>query len=314
MIILKHRPVAVVKKDNTATSYCFDCSDFFCNACAKVHNQMKISRHHRSVFIQNLKSQDVEELMHRPVMCGEKYPEKETLEYYCQDCKVCACQKCVILKHNRHAMMAMQEAAEEQKMQTAEVVEQAKTKIEHFEEQLVQETALLHKSREDTQAARAKVRTTIEELIQILKQHETAMVAKLDEVDEERQRCHTVQQESFQLLVSQLKSSVGYCDAVLQRNLSFEILQVQQTAVKRCKTLLNEEPEVHIKKPSNVNYVTNEKEVEVVRRAVLGRVFVSYSDSSRSVAEGKRFGRSRGWERIFLYNHNKRFPGKTMLL
>ena len=275
------------EEDNPATCYCFDCSDFFCNACAKVHNQMKISRHHRSIWIQNFKTQDVEELMHRPVMCGEKYHEKETLEYYCKDCKVCACQKCVILNHNRHAMIAMQEAAEEQIMQITEVVEQAKTKIEHFEKQLVQEIALLNKSREDTQAARDKVRTTIEELIRFLRQHETAMEAKLDEVDEERQRYHTVQQESVQLLVSQLKSSVGYCDAVLQRNLSFEILQVQQTAVQRLKTLLNENPEVNIKKPSNVNYVTNEKEVEDVRRAVLGWVFVSYSDSSRSVAEGK---------------------------
>ena len=272
------------EEDNTATCYCFDCSDFFCNACAKVHNQMKISRHHRSVIIQNLKTQDVEELMHRPVMCGEKYHEKETLEYYCQDCEVCACQKCVILNHNRHAMMAMQEAAEEQKVQITEVVEQAKTKIEHFEE-MAQEIAILNKSRDDTQAARDKVQTTTEELIRILKEHEMAMVAKLDEIDEERQRCHAVQQER-QLLVTQFKSSVEYCEAVLQRDLSFEILQAQQTVVKRCQTLLNEAG-VSVKKPLNVYYVTNEKIIEDVRSAVLGRVVVSYSDSSRSEAEGK---------------------------
>ena len=297
------------EENNTATCYCFDCSDFFCNACAKVHNQMKISRHHRSVLIQNLKTQDIEEMMHRPVMCGEKYHEKETLEYYCQDCEVCACQKCVILNHNRHAMADMQEAAEERKMQITEVVEEAKTKINHFEKEIVQEVALLNKSREDTEAARNKVRTTIEELVRILKEHERAMVAKFDEIDEERQRCHAIQQER-QLFVTQLKSSAEYCEAVLQRDLSFEILQVQQTVVKRCKTLLNEESEVNVKKPLNVNYVTNEKLVEDVRRAVFGQVVVSYSDSSQSVAEGKGLKEAEvGIEANFIVTTND-FEGK----
>ena len=297
------------EENNTATCYCFDCSDFFCNACAKVHNQMKISRHHRSVLIQNLKTQDIEEMMHRPVMCGEKYHEKETLEYYCQDCEVCACQKCVILNHNRHAMADMQEAAEERKMQITEVVEEAKTKINHFEKEIVQEIALLNKSREDTEAARNKVRTTIEELVRILKEHERAMVAKFDEIDEERQRCHAIQQER-QLFVTQLKSSAEYCEAVLQRDLSFEILQVQQTVVERCKTLLNEESEVNVKKPLNVNYVTNEKLVEDVRRAVFGQVLVSYSDSSQSVADGKGLEEAEvGIEANFIVT-TKDFEGK----
>ena len=274
------------EENNTATCYCFDCSDFFCGVCAKCHSKMKISRHHRSVLIQNLKTKDVEELMNRPVMCGEKYHDKEALEYYCQECKVCICHKCVILSHNRHAMMDIREAAEEQKIQIMEVVEQAKMKIAHFEMQIARETELFNKSKEDTQAARDKVRTTIEELIRIFKEHEMAMVAKLDEVDEERQRCHRVQQERVQLLATQLKSSVEHCEAVLQRNLSVEILQTQQTLIQRCEILLNEE-EVNLKKPMYVNYLTNEKEVKVLRQTLPGRVVVSCTDSSKSVAEGK---------------------------
>lgn len=283
---LQSQTCSSCEENNTATCYCFDCSDFFCDVCAKCHSKMKISRHHRSVLIQNLKTQDVEQLMHRPVLCGEKYHEKETLEYYCQECKVCICHKYVILIHNRHSIVDIREAAEEQKMQITEVVEQAKSKIAHFEMQIARETELFNKSREDTQAARNKVRTTIEELIRIFKEHEMAMVAKLDEVDEERQRCHTVQQERVQFLATQLKSSVEYCEAVLQRNLGFEILQTQQTLVQRCEILLNEE-EVNVKKPMNVNYVTNEKDVEDVRQAVPGQVVISWTDSSRSAAEGK---------------------------
>ena len=274
------------EENNTATCYCFDCSDFFCDVCAKCHSKMKISRHHHSVLIQNLKTQDVEELMHRPVMCGEKYHDKEALEYYCQECKVCICHKCVILNHNRHAMVDIREAAEEQKIQIMEVLEKAKRKIDHFEMQIAREAELFNKSKGDTQAARDKVRTTIQELIRILKAHEMAMVAKLDVVDEERQRCHTLQQERVQLLASQLNSSVEHCEAVLQRNLSFEILQTQQTLIQRCEILLNKE-ESNVKKPMYVNYLTNEKDVEVLQQTLPGRVVVSCTDSSKSVAEGK---------------------------
>ena len=269
----------------TATCYCFDCTDFFCDVCAKCHGKMKISRHHRSVLIQNLKTQDVKELMHRPVMCGEKYHEKEALEYYCQECKVCICHKCVILNHNRHTMVDIREAAEEQKMQITEVVEQAKTKIAHFELQIARETELFKKSREDTQAARDKVRRTIEELMRIFKEHEMEMVAKLDKVDEERQQRHTVQQERVQLLATQLKSSVEYCEAVLQRNQSFEILETQQILIQRCEILLNKK-EGNVKKPMYVNYVINENDEKDLRQAVPGRVVVSWTDSSQSEAEG----------------------------
>ena len=282
---LQSQPCSSCEENNTATCYCFDCSDFFCDVCAKFHSKMKISRHHRSVLIQNLKTQDVEELLHRPATCSEKYHEKEALEYYCKECKVCICHKCVILNHNRHSIGDIREAAEEQKMQITKVVEQAKTKITHFELQIARETELFNKSREDTQAARDKVRTTIDELIRTFKEHEVAMVAKLDEVDEERQRCHTIQQEGVQFLATQLKSSVEYCEAVLQRNLSFEILQTQQTLIQRCEILLNKE--VNVKKPMDVNYVTNEQGVDDLRQAVPGQVVVSWTDSFQSAAEGK---------------------------
>ena len=176
-------------------------------------------------------------------------------------------------------MVDIQEAAEEQKMQITEALEEAKTKMDHFEKMMAQETEQLKKSKEEIQAARSKVRTTIEELIRGLKEHETEMIAKLDDVDNERQRCHTVQQERVQLLAAQLRSSVEYCEAVLQRNLNFEILETQQTFVNRCKSLLNEE--VNISEPSRVNYETNERAIQTMLHSVPGQVVVVEAEDDR---------------------------------
>ena len=105
------------EENNAATCYCFVCQNFLCKDCFDAHQRLKATRGHRNVLIDNLQAQDVEELMHRPAMCAKKYHENEPLDYYCQDCSVCICSKCSIVSHNRHTLVHLQEAAEEQKMQ-----------------------------------------------------------------------------------------------------------------------------------------------------------------------------------------------------
>ena len=80
-------------------------------------------------MIDNLQEQYVEELIHRPVMCAEKFHENELLEYFCQECQVCICHKCGLVNHNRHAMVDVQQAAEEHKMQMMDAVEKVKEKV-----------------------------------------------------------------------------------------------------------------------------------------------------------------------------------------
>ena len=74
----------------------------------------------------NLQAQDVQELIKRPVMCSQQYHEDQPLEFYCEDCKVLVCYKCSVVSHNRHSMTDIQEAAEGQKSQMAEVVAKVK--------------------------------------------------------------------------------------------------------------------------------------------------------------------------------------------
>jgi len=108
------------------------------------------------------------------------------------------------------------------------------------------------------------------------------------------------------LLATQLKSSVEYCEAVLQRNLSFEILQTQQTLIQRCEILLDKE--VNVKKPMDVNYLTNEEDVADLRQAVPGQVVVSWKDSSRSVAKETARKQQKLEEKLTLQSQPKADP------
>ena len=272
-------------KGNAATCYCFDCHDFYCGDCLRVHNRMTISRGHRNVVIKNLQAQDVKELIHRPVMCAEKFHEKELLEYFCQECQVCICPRCGLLNHNRHAMVDVQQAAEEHKMQMMDVMEKVKEKVSACNMEMKKENELFEKFKEEILAAQSKVTATVEELVTVLREHETAMITKLHDIYETLQKQHAIQQKNFELFTVQLKSSVEYGEAILQRNIAAEISQAKLAIIGRCKELLNAD-KVVIQKFPYVDYVTNEENLQNVRCSVLGQVVCSCTDPRRSLAEG----------------------------
>ncbi|XP_027047457.1 E3 ubiquitin-protein ligase TRIM71-like [Pocillopora damicornis] len=163
------------EENNTATCYCFVCQNFLCKDCFDAHQRLKATRGHRSVLIDNLQAQDVEDLMHRPTMCAKKYHENEPLDYYCQDCSVCICHKCSILSHNRHSLVDLQEAAEEQKMQMTQVFARVKEKLVIVESKISEQTELMNKSEEEICAAEEKVTKFVQEIIRVAKEHETAV-------------------------------------------------------------------------------------------------------------------------------------------
>ena len=43
-------------------------------------------------------------------MCRETHHEKEPLDYYCQECKVCICDKCGQTRHTHHTKVDIQQA------------------------------------------------------------------------------------------------------------------------------------------------------------------------------------------------------------
>ena len=219
-------------------------------------------------------------------MCQEKQHKNERLDYYCQNCKVCICDKCAQTRHTHHTKVDIEQAAEEQKQNLMELVQKMETEIADHEIQIEKTTEMLRKSREKLATARNNALTTVEELIRVLKEHEVAIMTKLDVIEEQQMRDYATQLEHFQLSATQLKTSVEYCKAILQRNKNVEILEAQQRVTERCKGILNA-TKLNIYKPLGVRYKTNEENIQSVRRAFLGEVVVTTTDHLRSVAEGK---------------------------
>ncbi|CAH3180235.1 unnamed protein product [Porites evermanni] len=265
-------------ENNTASSYCFVCQNFLCTPCFEAHQRLKATRGHRNVVIEKLQAQDVEDLIHRPVMCSQQYHENQPLEFYCEECKVLICQKCCIVSHNRHTITDTQEAAQVQKMQMKDALEKVKVETVIYDSKIRKQTELMDKTKNEILSAEQKMTDAVEERIRELREHERVMKAKFAEIYEAQQKHQATQLENFELVLTQLKSCVERGESIVQRNISAEILQTNQAIVKRCEELLKAR-KLDIYKPSHVNYMV-EKKVKI-----LDRIIVSDTDPSLSFAE-----------------------------
>ena len=273
--------------DNSAvTSYCFVCQSFLCATCLEAHQRLKVTRGHRNVLIEKLQAQDVEELIHRPVMCTQKYHENESLEYFCKDCNTCVCMKCGFVSHSRHTLLDIQQAAEERKVQITKAVDEAKAEIVVVERKMKRQMEFMKKSTDEMFASQNKVTAIVDELVQILREHEAAVKARLIQINEAQQRDHETRTEEFRLTVSRLNGFVERGNAILHRNIPSEIIRTELTVTSRLGEL-SKAARVMILQPLHFSYVANEKLEKyrtILKNSGPGKVIASFTDSAQSLA------------------------------
>ena len=221
------------------------------------------------------------------LVCGEKFHENKLFTSFCEQCKVCICEECKQTRHNRHPTVGIDRAAEQHKVDIEEIVQEMKSKIADYTEHVKRTKTSFKRSRERIATARNKVMTSVEELKQLLQEHEKAMITSLDIIEGKEHREHAAQLEHFQISINQLQTHVEWCEDMLLRKKSVEILQTENALIGRCKGLLNAE-KLNIYKPSHVRYEINKEHVENVRSelSVVGRVVIGSTDTLQSVAEG----------------------------
>ena len=266
-------------ENNPAISYCFVCQSFLCATCFQSHQRLKATRSHRNVLIEKLQAQDVQELIHRPIMCSQQYHKDQPLEFYCEDCKVMICHKCSVVSHNRHVMTDAQKAAQEQKIQMAEALAKVRAEILVYETEIKKQTDLKSKNIADIMKAEKKMTNTVEEWIRNLREHEKKMKEEFRGIYEAEQKKHAKRLVRFNLITDQLKSCVERGQGILERNMSAEIIQGNPAILGRCDELLRtRKPDVY--NSPNFNYLV-EKKLDL-----LDQIIITKTDPSMCLAEG----------------------------
>lgn len=154
--------------------------------------------------------------------------------------------------------MSIEQATEEEKLKLQNAVEEVKIQIAQLEMQIRETTELFRISKEKIAAARNNIRTTVEELIRVLKEHENFIMTELDKIEKRQKKDHSIQHEHLQISVKKkLESAVQNCELTMRRKIDVEALQVQMNEIEKSRRVLKANQN-DFYKPSHVGYLRDE--------------------------------------------------------
>ena len=170
----------------------------------------------------------------------------------------------------------------------AKILYEAKVEIVAVDDKINKKIELRKKSKARIAAAEDKVTETVEELIQVLRDHEKTVKEKCSQTDEKQEKDYVAQLQQLRMFATELKKSVKQGEDIFERDIAVEILEGENVVFAPCKELVSQSQKIQVHKPEDVNYVVNTGNVTVLKELVqlcLDKVVVN--DHSQSVAEGK---------------------------
>ncbi|KAL3890197.1 hypothetical protein ACJMK2_002489 [Sinanodonta woodiana] len=195
-----------------ACSKCLECEESLCQTCCYVHENSKLSRHHRISDLGTLEPERKGKIRQR-IFCDQHLEEEVKL--VCKDCKALICVLCKTIKHENHASETVSDAAAEVKKniqikmnhcsdksrritdseQEAEALEKKindaeKKEIKALEDQRLQLIKLI-----DEEVA--KMKEKIQNVYKDLRQQNAALKRRMKE---EQERCSTANNNARQII------------------------------------------------------------------------------------------------------------------
>ena len=235
---------------------------------------------------------------------GPEPVEPPTLDFYCEECKVCFSAQDKKI-HFDHTTMKKRQAVDRQKPKIKEAVKKMEDKIRVYEMKVEEAGDQLTRSQRDIEKARGVVAKTVESLIQMLQDHKKDTENILNDIEE----VHKKHNEHLKQSRKRLKTKSEELQATLNRNDPDEILETCQSVDEYCKDLCDAGRSHHKKPARNVRYETNDEDIQRIKCAILGRV-VSDDNSTTVYSVVEREGLQRV---VFPQNPDPRCKSKTGL-
>ena len=208
------------------------------------------------------------------------------MDYFCGECKVCICAKCVIRDHKDHALLEVEQAAEKNKSRITQMLDKVKNEVKSCQQGIQRDKQEFRAAEQRLPVMKNKVRTTVEELIRVLRDREADLLKELDELHEEQHQRHLTHQKDFEQSLSSMNSCLEYGDVILQRNVTCEFATLDHDVLQHFEV-----PSIEGIQGNTYDtgeFVINEQLVQTVQDINFGQIVKRCTiQSRRSIAEGK---------------------------
>ena len=272
-------------KKSEQSSYCFDCSQFWCGECLNGHNILRVNKEHRVAALTDFQPQDFEDVLKRPAMCKKKHHEK-VLEYYCHTCEEAACQVCVNVEHGGHEIKPLKAVTGDEKAKILAEVERAKTQIEQLTEDIAIAEADWLQAQENVEAVKRDVNSFAEEMIRVIREEQRRLIIEADNIKKVEQNRLTANKEKIRNQVKKIESAMKQAENLLRRGASAEIVHSRKQIEVNLQELVAEKPEIQVKGYKKVLFKENPLPNKNLADDGIGRVGTTDTDRVQSTAEG----------------------------
>ena len=209
--------------------YCFQCCFFWCEECITGHNIIRANKEHRVLAIKDFQDQDIEDVLKRPAFCQIKRHENRALNFFCKDCKVAICNSCVVILHDGHAKMLLEDGANEHRLRMESLINSLKKKAEEKRDEISE----LDQSSVDIQVqvadVKSKVQATADKMMAIIEARKQDIFGAVDNQEKESLECFALRKGEAENQLHIIESAIKETQKLLRRSSSAEILGFNET-------------------------------------------------------------------------------------
>lgn len=146
------------------------------------------------------------------------------MEFFCRDCCVAICHSCVATNHDGHAKMLLEEAANERKVKAKLVLENQKKTASERRREIAQLDSDCAKIQDHVASVKKGVQQFVDNMMAVMEAQKQESFDYLDNRAAESMQRLKIQRGEIENQVKITETEIGATEAILQRNISTEIM------------------------------------------------------------------------------------------
>ena len=273
----------------SVASYCFQCCIFYCEECLIGHNIMRNKKEHRVLNLKEFQDKDYEDVLKRPVFCSRQGHQKKKLKLFCKECETAVCQTCVMLDHNGHKLMLIEEEAESRRLEIKTVIQTQRQNLDKKIKEVIQLDEDCARVIQQSENSKKNVQRFADGLIKLIQAKLQTIITTVKNQTEKSLERLRAKRSKIQHQINVLESSLEEADRLLRRSTAAEIVQRKKSLQTIFQGVDQMEPIVHDHSSLQAFvFVENQKMADIINVEEIGFLEEPYqTQASESLAEGE---------------------------
>jgi len=253
----------------SATMYCIDCSQKFCEQCTRRHMKMKGGPHQ----VRPLSADLEQELIQlRPSYCENH--KDELVKLYCHDCNENICVVCFAVKHTQHKTAEIPDASKTFARQIDSDDQQVRALVDNIRRMTSEKDTKRREFFQETNKVKSEIKAARNQLIEIIDNQVALQLSEVDVIKSEDQKKAETVAERYQLALVAMESIHAYSQELLDKGRPSDVTRAASELHKRATELLDSDVTSVQYDPSHITF-TSVDITELKQLNLIGKVAVT---------------------------------------